>query len=97
MSSARPPPHPGVDAAEELEADAPMPDPSSVMATVGVGIIQAIVFFYDFVTYPVYYAAQQPWKRVSEGHYNASSIIHFFDICRPRPYVITSFDLSRRA
>ncbi len=67
MSSARPPPHPGVDALDELEGDDhPMGDASSVVATVGVSLIQAIVFVYDFVTYPIYYCAQQPWKQVRQ-------------------------------
>ena len=37
---------------------------SSLMASVGVGVIQTIVFVYDFITFPLYYCAQQPWKRV---------------------------------
>ncbi len=64
MSSARPPPHPGVDSMDELESDDPLGDASSVAATVGVSLIQAIVFVYDFITYPIYYCAQQPWKQV---------------------------------
>ena len=37
---------------------------SSLIASVGVGVIQTIVFVYDFITYPLYYCSQQPWKRV---------------------------------
>ena len=37
---------------------------SSLMASMGVGVIQTIVFVYDFITFPLYYCAQQPWKRV---------------------------------
>ena len=39
--------------------------PSSVkdiMATIAVGIIQMVMFIYDFFTFPIYYAAQRPWS-----------------------------------
>ncbi len=65
MSTARPPPHPGLD---DLESDYAVPslaDASSVAASVSVSLIQAVVFVYDFFTYPIYYAVQQPWKNVS--------------------------------
>jgi len=61
MSAARPPPHPGVD---DVEDEPLAVDPSNVAASLGVGIIQTIVFIYDFVTYPLYYCMQTPWKQV---------------------------------
>ena len=66
--SARPPPHPVVDANMEDE-ESSLPDPSSVMATIGVTLVQAVVFMYDFVTYPLYYCAQKPWKQVRKHFY----------------------------
>ena len=33
-----------------------------VISTVGVRIIQTIVFMYDFVTFPFYLAYQRPWQ-----------------------------------
>ena len=60
-SSARPPPHPVVDDTDDVDFTI---DTSSMAAAVGVSIIQTIVFVYDFVTYPIYYAAQKPWRRV---------------------------------
>ncbi len=62
MSSARPPPHPGVDSLEDLSEA--VPDPASIFAAIGVSVIQTIVFVYDFITYPIYYCAQTPWKQV---------------------------------
>ncbi len=42
-------------------------EPSSLMASVGVGVIQTVMFVYDFVTFPVYYACQRPWRAVDAG------------------------------
>lgn len=45
----------------------PVPDeedhqPSaSLAATIAVKAIQTLVYFYGFLTYPLYYAIQQPW------------------------------------
>ena len=37
-------------------------DDGGIAVTVGLGLIQSIMFVYDFFTYPLYYAIQQPWK-----------------------------------
>ena len=48
------PPHPVPD-----EED---PRPSESLATtIAVKAIQTLVYFYGFLTYPLYYAIQQPW------------------------------------
>ena len=39
-------------------------DDGGIAVTVGLGFIQTCMFVYDFFTYPLYYAIQQPWKRV---------------------------------
>ena len=36
-------------------------------ATVGVGVVQTAMFIYDFLTFPIYYAAQRPWTLVDAG------------------------------
>ena len=38
-----------------------------IAATVGVGVVQTAMFIYDFLTFPIYYAAQRPWKAVEAG------------------------------
>ena len=30
--------------------------------SVGIKVIQTVMFVYDFITFPLYYAIQQPWK-----------------------------------
>jgi len=39
-------------------------DDGGIAVTVGLGLIQTCMFVYDFFTYPLYYAIQQPWKAV---------------------------------
>ena len=39
-------------------------DDGGIAVTVGLGFIQTCMFVYDFFTYPLYYAIQQPWKKV---------------------------------
>ena len=38
------------------------PDDGGIGVAVGLRLIQSIIFVYDFITYPIYYAYQQPWK-----------------------------------
>ena len=35
---------------------------SGVFSTIGVRVIQTIIFMYDFVTFPFYLAYQRPWN-----------------------------------
>lgn len=37
-------------------------DSSGVLSTIGVRVIQTIIFMYDFVTFPFYLAYQRPWN-----------------------------------
>ena len=39
----------------------------SVMASLSLSMIQTVIFVYDFVTYPIYYYAQGPWKKVQDS------------------------------
>ncbi len=57
-----------MDAADESEGggDGLKAKAASVVATLGVLLIQAVVFIYDFVTYPIYFFVQQPWKQVRQ-------------------------------
>ena len=48
---------------------------SGVMSTLGVRVIQTIIFVYDFVTWPFYYAYQTPWNAT-----NAASAIRAYPI-----------------
>ena len=48
---------------------------SGVMSTLGVRVIQTIIFVYDFVTYPFYLAYQRPWNAT-----NAASAIRAYPI-----------------
>ena len=38
---------------------------SGVLSTIGVRVIQTIIFMYDFVTFPFYLAYQRPWNVTS--------------------------------
>eukprot|EP00095_Tigriopus_kingsejongensis_P000185 maker-scaffold41_size498431-snap-gene-0.11 protein:Tk00185 transcript:maker-scaffold41_size498431-snap-gene-0.11-mRNA-1 annotation:"Long-chain-fatty-acid--CoA ligase " len=62
----RPPPHPVLDQLSDTMENF-MEDPSSLAATLGVGVLQTLVFVYDLLTYPLYYAVQRPWRRVRAG------------------------------
>ena len=33
-----------------------------IAVSVGIKVIQTVMFVYDFITFPLYYAIQQPWK-----------------------------------
>lgn len=37
-------------------------DSSGILSTLGVRVIQTIIFVYDFVTFPFYLAYQRPWN-----------------------------------
>lgn len=37
-------------------------DDGGIAVAVGIRLIQSIIFVYDFITFPIYYAVQQPWK-----------------------------------
>ena len=39
-------------------------DDSGIGVTLSLRFIQTCIFVYDFFTYPLYYAIQQPWKKV---------------------------------
>jgi long-chain acyl-CoA synthetase len=48
---------------EASEASEPrQEDDGGMAAAVGIKVIQSLVFVYDFITFPLYYAIQQPWK-----------------------------------
>ena len=51
-------------ATEEPNLRRPSENDGGIAVTVGLRLIQSIMFVYDFVTYPLYYAVQQPWKAV---------------------------------
>ena len=41
----------------------PPPEPDGGIAvSVGLKLVQSIMFVYDFLTFPLYFAIQQPWK-----------------------------------
>ena len=44
---------------EAKEAEGPE---GGLAVTVGIKVIQTVMFVYDFITFPLYYAIQQPWK-----------------------------------
>ena len=46
---------------EAKEAPASGPE-GGLAVTVGIKVIQTVMFVYDFITFPLYYAIQQPWK-----------------------------------
>ena len=33
-----------------------------VLLDIFLGVVRAVVFVYDVITYPVYFAVQEPWK-----------------------------------
>ena len=70
----RPPPHPVLDQISDT-VESMMEDPSSVAASIGVGVIQTLVFVYDFITYPLYYAVQRPWRRVAASKKTRATIV----------------------
>ena len=51
-----------------------------IAATVGVGVVQTAMFIYDFLTFPIYYAAQRPWKAVEAGARIRADIVARFDM-----------------
>ena len=51
-----------------------------IAATVGVGVVQTAMFIYDFLTFPIYYAAQRPWKAVEAGARIRADIVARFGI-----------------
>ena len=53
-------------------------DDGGIAVTVGLGFIQTCMFVYDFFTYPLYYAIQQPWKKV--GIYILEKIRNYTEI-----------------
>ena len=48
---------------------------TSLAVNIGVGVIQTLFFVYDVLTYPLYYAAQQPWKKVTASRKIRSRVI----------------------
>ena len=52
-------------------------------ATVGVGVVQTAMFIYDFLTFPIYYAAQRPWTAVDAGAKVRADIVSRY-VCRVR-------------
>ena len=41
------------------------PSGAAIAATLGVRVIQSVVFLYDFLTYPIYYAVSESSKIIS--------------------------------
>ena len=41
---------------------------SGVLSTLGVRVIQTIIFVYDFVTFPFYFAYQRPWNATAAAN-----------------------------
>ena len=39
-----------------------------VLSTIGVRVIQTIIFVYDFITFPFYYGYQKPWIATTASH-----------------------------
>ena len=46
-----------------------------IAASVGVGVVQTAMFIYDFLTFPIYYAAQRPWTLVDAGNRVRADIV----------------------
>ena len=44
------------------EASARSDNDGGIAVSVGIKVIQTVMFVYDFITFPLYYAIQQPWK-----------------------------------
>ncbi|TRY71515.1 hypothetical protein TCAL_00221 [Tigriopus californicus] len=95
----RPPPHPVLDQLSDTMENL-MEDPSSLAATIGVGLIQTVVFMYDFLTYPLYYAVQAPWQRVRAGQRVRAHIAHRSEAeihVRPVEKTCPSLEVFQRA
>ena len=39
-----------------------------ILSTLGVRVIQTIIFVYDFITFPFYYGYQRPWIAANASH-----------------------------
>ena len=44
---------------------APHEPSGGMMATIGVRVVQTLIFVYDFITFPFYLAYQKPWNATS--------------------------------
>ena len=50
-----------------------------VLLDIFLGVVRAVVFVYDVITYPVYFAVQEPWKEKSKQ--NLGQVSRGFDMC----------------
>ena len=67
-----------------------------IAATVGVGVVQTAMFIYDFLTFPIYYAAQRPWKAVEAGARIRADIVARFGIWTRDLPISVSYKIPRR-